>query len=70
MPCRYYALQLLGALVSLHHTLNTTHTQHAFMRPPGIVTILAGIDDERGPQLYKVDPAGYYVGYKVCFVIG
>lgn len=36
------------------------------MRPPGIVTILAGIDDERGPQLFKVDPAGYYVGYKVC----
>ena len=35
------------------------------MRPPGIVTILAGIDDERGPQLFKVDPAGYYVGYKV-----
>ena len=24
-----------------------------------------GIDVERGPQLFKVDPAGYYVGYKV-----
>ena len=23
-----------------------------------------GIDDEVGPQLFKVDPAGYYVGYK------
>ncbi|KAJ1500319.1 Proteasome subunit YC7alpha/Y8 (protease yscE subunit 7) [Coelomomyces lativittatus] len=26
--------------------------------------ILIGIDQERGPQVYKVDPAGYYVGYK------
>ena len=27
--------------------------------------IIVGIDEERGPQLFKVDPAGYYVGYKV-----
>lgn len=27
--------------------------------------IIIGIDEERGPQLFKVDPAGYYVGYKV-----
>lgn len=26
--------------------------------------ILIGQDDELGPQLYKCDPAGYYVGYK------
>jgi hypothetical protein len=26
--------------------------------------ILVGYDDELGPQLYKCDPAGYYVGYK------
>lgn len=26
--------------------------------------ILIGWDDEFGPQLYKCDPAGYYVGYK------
>lgn len=26
--------------------------------------ILIGHDDELGPQLYKCDPAGYYVGYK------
>ena len=39
--------------------------QHAYMRPLGVISILAGVDDERGPLLYKVDPAGYYVGYKV-----
>lgn len=34
------------------------HTQFARMRPLGVMTILVGIDEERGPQLYKVDPAG------------
>lgn len=40
------------------------YTQHAYMRPLGCVPLLVGIDEERGPQLFKVDPAGYVVGYK------
>jgi 20S proteasome subunit alpha 1 len=39
-------------------------TQHAYQRPLGVVLILIGIDEELGPQLYKCDPAGYFVGYK------
>lgn len=39
--------------------------QHAYMRPLAVMPIIIGIDEERGPQLFKVDPAGYYVGYKV-----
>ena len=31
----------------------------------GVIPMLIGIDEERGPQLFKVDPAGYFVGYKV-----
>ncbi|PNH03599.1 Proteasome subunit alpha type-6 [Tetrabaena socialis] len=38
------------------------------MRPLGVVSMLIGIDEERGPQLFKVDPAGYYVGYKATAV--
>ena len=34
------------------------------MRPLGVATTLVSVDDEFGPQLYKCDPAGYYVGYK------
>jgi len=40
------------------------YTQHAYMRPLGIEPIYCGIDEEKGPQLYKVDPAGHYLGYK------
>lgn len=42
------------------------YTQHAFMRAFGIVTIFAGIDPVLGPQLFRCDPAGHYLGYKAC----
>jgi hypothetical protein len=35
------------------------------MRPLGVISMLVAVDEERGPSLFKVDPAGYYVGYKV-----
>ena len=40
------------------------YTQEAYMRPLCCITMLFGIDEEKGPQLFKIDPAGYYVGYK------
>jgi len=44
--------------------LNQVYTQYASMRPLGVSMILIGVDDERGPQVFKCDPAGYYVGHK------
>ena len=40
------------------------YTQHAYMRPLAVMVMLVAIDDERGPSLFKCDPAGYYVGYR------
>src|SRR4051812_12314819 len=34
------------------------------MRPYGVAATLISLDEEVGPQLFKTDPAGYYVGYK------
>ncbi|KAF0698644.1 Aste57867_10738 [Aphanomyces stellatus] len=44
--------------------ISQVYTQHASMRALGVVTILIGIDEEKGPQLFKVDPAGNFRGYK------
>lgn len=42
------------------------YTQHAYMRPLCVVTLLFTMDDERGPQLFKIDPAGHFQGYKAA----
>ena len=40
------------------------HTQEASSRALACVMLLIGIDDEKGAQVLKVDPAGHYLPYK------
>jgi len=42
------------------------YTQHAFMRASGTVAIFCAIDEEKGAQLYRVDPAGHFSGHRGC----
>lgn len=41
------------------------YTQQAYKRSLAVILMIGSVDDEKGPQLYKVDPAGHVVGYKV-----
>uniref|UniRef100_A0A6U4YKU6 Proteasome subunit alpha type n=1 Tax=Hemiselmis andersenii TaxID=464988 RepID=A0A6U4YKU6_HEMAN len=43
--------------------MNQVYTQHAGMRPYGVTMMLCGMDEIKGPQLFKCDPAGHYLGY-------
>eukprot|EP00485_Elphidium_margaritaceum_P008435 CAMPEP_0202696116 /NCGR_PEP_ID=MMETSP1385-20130828/9466_1 /ASSEMBLY_ACC=CAM_ASM_000861 /TAXON_ID=933848 /ORGANISM="Elphidium margaritaceum" /LENGTH=267 /DNA_ID=CAMNT_0049352227 /DNA_START=41 /DNA_END=844 /DNA_ORIENTATION=- len=42
---------------------NQLFTQHAYKRVPGVSLLFCSVDDELGPRLYMVDPAGACYGY-------
>ncbi|GIQ84639.1 proteasome, subunit alpha/beta, partial [Kipferlia bialata] len=44
--------------------LAQVYTQKAWMRPFGVSLALFQVDPEKGPLLYRTDPAGYCVGFK------
>ena len=41
-------------------------TQHAHMRVLAVTMMFVGVDDEKGPQCYRVDPAGHFLGWKAA----
>lgn len=56
MPCDAVAKRIAN--------ISQVYTQRAYMRPYGVAVTLISLDSELGPQLFKCDPAGYYIGYK------
>lgn len=43
--------------------LAQVNTQAASMRPLACIGLFIGVDDEKGPQVYKVDCAGHYLPF-------
>jgi len=43
---------------------NQMFTQHAYKRVAGVSMLFCAMDDESGPRLYMIDPAGACYGYK------
>jgi 20S proteasome subunit alpha 1 len=43
--------------------LAQVNTQTASMRPLAVIAVLVGVDDEKGPTVYKVDCAGHYLPF-------
>jgi len=46
--------------------LNQVYTQHAYMRLHACTGIFISCDDEKGPSIYRFDPAGWFAGHKGC----
>ncbi|KAG7663686.1 SCL1 [[Candida] subhashii] len=46
--------------------LSQLYTQRAYMRPLGVALTFCqvDVDEGKGPQIFKCDPAGYYTGVK------
>jgi len=44
--------------------INQVYTQEAGSRAMCVTMLLVGVDDEKGAQTFKVDPAGHYLPYK------
>jgi 20S proteasome subunit alpha 1 len=54
----------VSVLASKASERNQLATQHVGIRSMRCVFTIVGIDEEKGPQLYKIDPSGFCMGYK------
>mmetsp|Transcript_10018 Transcript_10018/g.14172 ORF Transcript_10018/g.14172 Transcript_10018/m.14172 type:complete len:247 (-) Transcript_10018:220-960(-) len=48
--------------------LAQVNTQSASMRPLAVLMLLVGVDEEHGPQVFKVDCAGHYLPYRAAAI--
>ncbi|GMI05269.1 hypothetical protein TrRE_jg2830 [Triparma retinervis] len=54
----------VGSLAQRIADIAQVNTQKASFRPLACTAMLVSVDDEKGPSLYKVDPAGHFLPFK------
>lgn len=57
-------LAIPQALASRLSSYIHAFTLYSSVRPFGISTLLFGVDEDEGPQMYLIEPSGTYWGYK------
>lgn len=60
----FFHQQALAERLALY---TQAYTLYSSVRPFGISTILAGVDED-GPALYLIEPSGAHWGYRACAV--
>mmetsp|Transcript_7477 Transcript_7477/g.25287 ORF Transcript_7477/g.25287 Transcript_7477/m.25287 type:complete len:246 (+) Transcript_7477:95-832(+) len=48
--------------------ISQTYTQEASLRPMAVYILLVAMDEEKGPQLFRIDPAGHFLPYKAASI--
>eukprot|EP00611_Tribonema_gayanum_P028136 TRINITY_DN7138_c0_g1_i2.p2 TRINITY_DN7138_c0_g1~~TRINITY_DN7138_c0_g1_i2.p2 ORF type:complete len:254 (-),score=97.84 TRINITY_DN7138_c0_g1_i2:18-779(-) len=56
----------VGTLARRFADICQVYTQQASLRALACVALLVAVDDEKGPQVFKVDPAGHFFPYKAA----
>lgn len=64
----YREVQPVNQIVRESALLMQEYTQSGGVRPFGVSCLVAGYDDEDGPQLFQVDPSGSSFGWKATAI--
>jgi len=63
---RYNQLIPMDSLANHLSDSNQIFTQYAYTRPLAVCTLIIGIDEETGPQIYKCEPSGKCSSHFIC----
>jgi len=66
--CMYLEAKPVSQIVKSTASVMQEYTQSGGVRPFGVSLLVAGLDADRSPRLYQVDPSGAYFGWKATAI--